>query len=508
MDQSPEAEVLKKLLRLKINGVTSQTRIRELSAKKIVGILYALAEKWDIQCCKPNCKKIKEKFTCIKTALRMMDFSHMTPTIRQIKGVQTEKKSLKFIVRVLENVVDKLEQRYPDLYAKRDWPKYPKEIEIPPESPQFNRKQSAYKLPEDLDIMAVPETKVLPSNNTSFKITSTANISNSGPFNSTLNPTQTQPKLSNAMQIENESKESSEKDLPTSQASFKQSSVFHKPHSKSKTENSMKIESPVKTISKKDPSRGLTPSPVPGLFFENTSPMMSLPAGFKSTRHSLTLNTTTKSNSSTESASNPPAKAQQSLHKTTQKLKRFNLGEEKESLFNKKKNFERSVGEKRPREEDGIPKRKRQLIDRTESKISPRKSNLFRTEASIEKNVNPDFAEALNDLSNSDFTSQTIELSGIDKRLLRSHFGGEVKRIFGLIFARLQDYGVQNVSSHGRLLWKIQKPIPQERWMKVLAAVRLGIAKIRECMPDQLDIETKMLVWSSEKNIRINDSEF
>jgi len=515
-DQSPEAEVLKKLIRLKIDGVSTSTKIRELNSQKIVSVLYRLTEKWDIQCCKPNCKKTKEKFACVKTALRMMDYSHMTPTIRQIKSVKKERKSFKFIVRVLENMIDKLEQRYSDLYTKRDWPKHPHQIDTP-KSPKLPRKQSAYTLPDDLDSNAIPQSSSLPSNNTSFKISASSIVFKPTATNSKSIPTHSA--FSETMQVEgSESKESSEKDLPISaQISFTKSSTFQKPFDKVRNEaGAMNIDSPIKTVDKKDPSR-FTPSP--GLFFKNTSPVISLPAGFKSTLPSLTSNThPVKKNThpsfptSTQSISNPVHKPQLNLHKTTQELKRFSLDDlKKESIFVKKKEFEHSVGEKRPREEDVFAKRKRiQLIHRTSegTKSSSNKSNLFQTLASQEKNVNPDFAEALNNLSNSDFTSQTIELSGIDRKLLRSKFGGQIRRIFCLIFARLQDYDVQDVSTQDRLLWKIQKPIPQERWMNVLATVRSGIAKIRECMPSALNIETKMMVWSSEKNIRINDSQF
>lgn len=129
MSESPSNILISKLRKLSIPGITSLTRIEILKSNEIVNLFYDLSIKWNPYYGNIYTEKTKEKYICVKGALRAMDCGHLIPKIKDIRSVNTSIKSRKIIIKILLIMLDKLETRFIDFYKRTNWPK-PREKRI------------------------------------------------------------------------------------------------------------------------------------------------------------------------------------------------------------------------------------------------------------------------------------------------------------------------------------------------------------------------------------------
>jgi len=482
--ETPHQSVITKLSRLRLTGITEQTKVYNLSTAALVLLFYELAERWDVSCCVPNCTKTKDRYQCVKHALRSMDAIHLQPSIKELKGVKKDGRARKVVIRALQVMLENLESRFSDLYTKTDWPK--------PQAPEMEVETSP---PPPLEVGTYNFSP------DAFGANDIPPISNSG-SNTSVVPTASKENVPLPLKIH---PSSSSTPLSTAPADCRNSSSLSSLSSMNHAASKPAARSfEGRTPKYKDPSK------------------QAISTGF--------FPTVTRNNSSSISSSkkSPPLR-----HMFSSKEKAMDIDEVQ-------------VGKKRSRRISDVPNRKKashstdvssEILNQDmeesptrsrDDEASSQSSNHHPTitqpfhrkpkpqpdskqdvnmgQAPRPKPVNRDLQKNLSELSKQ--MTQTIEVVGIHPRFLHSIYGREVRRVLGLVFARLQDYDVQDVPDPERLLWKIKKPIPKQRWQRVKATVKEAARKISNCIPPNLDPLMRDAVLDTVKSIDINDHEF
>lgn len=522
--EETNAAIVKKLSRLNAPVVKSSTQLKNCSAKEIVTILYFLAERWDVACCKPNCTKTSEKFQCVKTALRHMDCSHLEPPITKIKTMKKFPSALKAVLRVVECMLTCLEDRYPNLYKRKKWPTASEmEIEKPPSSPI--RKTSQYNM--NFTNFGADDVPPMPSSTNQMpgfrkelepkdqqiaantpKNTTTSNNMNS--LNTAMVPeinTYNSPNLNHNSKF-NHQDPSIKKNL------FNSNSSSMQPKQQNQSWNSNRASQPMqKQRNGEVISSGFCPVSIRQIN-ETTRSLQSLKV---STRHTATKKRTSHMFDSSRSQSKRSSKSKNQNEKVIgQKRSRESSNEERSR---KRISVEKSNSDSRSDEISShdsnhsvcrsLPEIENKIIEKEiinyQNKNPPNPPPSPPPPSALLKNQ--EFERNLEYLANKSMT-QIIELIGIEQDLINSKYGTHIIRIFDGVFARLQDYGVEKIEDPKRFLWKIIKPIPTKRWNNLKFAVQLTAEKIACACTEELEPLLRKATQLTRKHIDIQDHEF
>jgi len=465
--ESPQKTVVAKLSRLRISGVTPLKQFRDLSTPELVIIFYELAEKWDVACCMPNCTKTKDRFKCVKAALRSMDAVHLQPSIKQVKAIKTDLKSRKLCTRALEVMIENLESRYgEELYTRTDWPK--PEITQPSQlKPVVSTSISSYTFsPDNFGANDIPP-----------------NSSNTFPEYSSKENVPTPPPTSHISSMET---------LPLTQTSREEriqaSNIVNIKRTASSKDTISNGFFPMDRTEEKRPtlnhmfSRGVNMEVDPPVGRKRSRRLSDLPVRKKP---SISTSDSSQAGTFEESPSSQPVEMDLSAQGPTQVH---------HAEASPPRGFH-SETPSRPQEVERI--RERPELSKPKPQIQDSKGV---------DHLNSMFKENL-DLIGKTLT-QTIEVVGVEPSFLHSKYGSHVRRVLNLVFARLQDYDVQEVSNPDRLLWKIKKPIPKHRWRRLKETVKEAAVKIANCVPSNFDSSLKKSILKTAEQIDIKDHEF
>jgi len=514
--------VIAKLSRLRISGISKNTNFRELSTPELVIVFYELAEKWDVACCMPNCKKTKDRFRCVKSALRSMDAFHLQPSIKQVKAIRTDIKARKVCSRALEVMIENLETKYGiDLYTRTDWPK-PVESPVTRHVPKPTLSTSSYSFSASnfgADDIPPTSSNAFPDhsykeNNPTPSIAGSVTPSIAGsihtPSIADSMPSIPSPTLS-AMsysvplhQIPQDAQNTFSLDRHASKQYTKKPEPL--PHA-SDVVNLHRTKSP-NSFFPMDREKEEKPA-VNHMFSADVSTDQ---VGCKRLRRLSDHPLRKKSSFSTDSIQSyeepgTSSKMQTSPRKPTGVSTMQTSPQKPSEAFSmqtspQKPTLYTTNSEPFPSHTETSP------TSDAHSKTThqpPRKRKESFNQQQVEMTSNK-FQENL-DLIGKGLT-QTIEVVGIDPTFLHSSYGPQVRRVLGVVFSRLQDYGVQEVESEKRLLWKTRKPIPKPRWMRLKLTVKEAATKIAKCVPSNFDSSLKKAIFNTAQHIDIQDHEF
>lgn len=116
----PEDLCNKQLAKLSQSGFSGS--VKNMTVGQFVDVAYNLAEMWDVGCCDSEATTLKAKYNCAKCGARSMGSSSFFPSVKEAKKMK-DKKNRKKIVRFFLHALEKLEDKYSDLYSRRSWPK-------------------------------------------------------------------------------------------------------------------------------------------------------------------------------------------------------------------------------------------------------------------------------------------------------------------------------------------------------------------------------------------------
>jgi len=109
------------LSKLKLNTNVTDKPFNKMSPKDMISLFYHLAEVYDAEALMPG-TTVKKKLQVFKNFARVHSLIHLLPSVKEMKN---QKKC----VRLVNNLLDMLEQKYEsELYTRKSWPVACKEL--------------------------------------------------------------------------------------------------------------------------------------------------------------------------------------------------------------------------------------------------------------------------------------------------------------------------------------------------------------------------------------------
>jgi len=402
-----------------------------------------------------------------------------------VKAIKTDMKSRKICTRALEVMIENLESRYgEELYTRTDWPK--PEVTQPSQlKPVVSTSISSYTFsPDNFGANDIPPN----SSNTFPEYSSKENVPTPPPT-SHISSMGTSPLTQTSREERNSFSFPGQKNhLSKSETIIQASNIVNIKRTASSKDTISKGFFPMDRTEEKRPtlnhmfSRGVNMEVDPPVGRKRSRRLSDVPVRKKP---SISTSDSSQAGMFEESPCSQPVEMDLSAQGPTQAH---------HAEASPPRGFH-SETPSRPQEVERI--RERPELSKPKPQIQDSKG--------VDK-LNSMFEENL-DLIGKTLT-QTIEVVGVEPSFLHSKYGLHVRRVLNLVFARLQDYDVQEVSNPDRLLWKIKKPIPKPRWRRLKETVKEAAVKIANCVPSNFDSSLKKSIFKTAEQIDIKDHEF